>query len=40
MVYANTGIDLGHDFTAEDFIDRADDVLDMSDAEPKTKFWR
>jgi len=40
MVYANTGIDLGHDFTAEDFIDRADDVLDMSDAAPKTVFWR
>lgn len=40
MVYANTGIDLGHDFSAEDFIDRADEVLDMGDAEPKTKFWR
>jgi NAD(P)-dependent dehydrogenase (short-subunit alcohol dehydrogenase family) len=40
MVYANTGIDMGHEFSAEDFIDRADEVLDMSDAEPKTKFWR
>ena len=40
MVYANTGIDLGHEFSAEDFIDRAEDVLDMGDAEPKTKFWR
>jgi NAD(P)-dependent dehydrogenase (short-subunit alcohol dehydrogenase family) len=40
MVYANTGIDMGHDFEAEDFIDRVDEVLDMSDAEPKTTFWR
>lgn len=40
MVYANTGIDMGHEFEAEDFIDRVDEVLDMSDAEPKTTFWR
>ena len=40
MVYANTGIDLGFDLTAEDFLDAAADALDMSDAEPKTKFWR
>jgi NAD(P)-dependent dehydrogenase (short-subunit alcohol dehydrogenase family) len=40
VVYANTGIDMGHEFSAEDFIDRVDEVIDMSDAEPKTKFWR
>jgi NAD(P)-dependent dehydrogenase (short-subunit alcohol dehydrogenase family) len=40
MVYANTGIDMGHEFEAEDFIDRVDEVLDMSDAAPKTTFWR
>ena len=26
--------------TLEDFIDRAEEALDMSDAEPKTTFWR
>lgn len=40
MVYANTGVEMGHEFEAEDFLDRVDEVLDMSDAEPKTKFWR
>ncbi len=40
MVYANTGIDLGSNFTAEDYLARVDEVLDMSDAAPKTKFWR
>ena len=40
MVYANTGIDLGSGLSAEDFIDRAEEALDMSDAEPKTTFWR
>lgn len=40
VVYANTGINMGHDFTAEDYLDRVDEVLDMSDAEPKTTFWR
>lgn len=39
-VYANTGIDLGVDATAEDFIENADAALDMSDAVVKTKFWR
>ena len=39
-VYANTGVDLGIDFSAEDFFDKADDALDMSDATVKTKFWR
>ena len=39
-VYSNTGIDLGVDATAEDFIDNAEAALDMSDAELKTSFWR
>ena len=40
MVYANTGIDLGADLAAEEFLEAADQALDMSDAEPKTSFWR
>lgn len=40
MVYANTGVELGANATAEDFIAAADDALDMSDAIPKTTFWR
>lgn len=40
MVYANTGVDLGFDSDAEDFIEAADAALDMSDAQPKTTFWR
>jgi NAD(P)-dependent dehydrogenase (short-subunit alcohol dehydrogenase family) len=40
MVYANTGIDLGADASAEDFLEAADQALDMSDAEGKTSFWR
>ena len=40
MVYANTGIDLGAGATPEDFIDNAEQALDMSDAMPKTSFWR
>jgi NAD(P)-dependent dehydrogenase (short-subunit alcohol dehydrogenase family) len=40
MVYANTGVDLGADMAAEDLVERADEVLDMSDAEAKTSFWR
>jgi len=40
MVYANTGIELGKDLDAEDFLDAAEDALDMTDAEPKTSFWR
>lgn len=40
MVYANTGIDLGADLSPEEFLEAADQALDMSDAEPKTTFWR
>ncbi len=40
QVYSNTGIDLGANFAAEDFIAQADAASDMSDAEPKTTFWR
>lgn len=40
QVYANTGIDLGANVTGEDFIAQAEAALDMSDAEPKTTFWR
>ena len=40
MVYANTGVDLGEEATAEDFLAATDDILDMSDAVPKTTFWR
>ena len=40
MVYANTGIDLGADQQPEDFLSHAEQALDMTDAQPKTKFWR
>ena len=40
MVYANSGIKLGADLSADDFIDAAEDALDMTDAAPKTTFWR
>ena len=40
MVYSNSGIDLGIDADAEDFLENADRAPDMSDAEPKTTFWR
>ena len=40
MVFSNTGIDLGVDLDAEDLAHRADEALDMSDAEPKVSFWR
>jgi NAD(P)-dependent dehydrogenase (short-subunit alcohol dehydrogenase family) len=40
MVYANSGINLGADLSADDFIDAAEDALDMTDAAPKTTFWR
>ena len=40
MVYSNTGIDIGIDADAEDFLDAAEQALDMSDAEEKTTFWR
>ncbi len=39
-VYANTGLDLGENATAEDFMSHADEILDMSDAVLKTDFWR
>ncbi len=40
MVYSNTGIDLGPGLDAEDFLEAADQALDMTDAAPKTSFWR
>ncbi len=40
MVYANSGINLGTALSAEDFLDAAEDALDMTDAAPKTTFWR
>ena len=40
MVYANPGVDLGVDMDAEDFLDAADQALDMTDAAAKTTFWR
>ena len=39
-IFSNTGIDLGVDATEEDFLDHAEDALDMSDAVLKTDFWR
>jgi NAD(P)-dependent dehydrogenase (short-subunit alcohol dehydrogenase family) len=40
MVFSNTGIDLGADLAPEDFLEAAEQALDMTDAEPKTTFWR
>lgn len=40
MVYSNTGIDLGPGLDPEDFLEAADQALDMTDAAPKTSFWR
>ena len=40
MVYSNRGIDLGAELDAEDFLDAAEQALDMTDAAPKTTFWR
>lgn len=40
MVYSNSGIDLGAHLDAEDFLAVADQALDMTDAAPKTSFWR
>jgi NAD(P)-dependent dehydrogenase (short-subunit alcohol dehydrogenase family) len=40
MVFSNTGVDVGIDADAEDFIDVAEQALDMSAAQPKTTFWR
>ncbi len=39
-VFANTGVDLGVDCTYDDFVSNAETILDMSDAEMKTTFWR
>jgi len=39
-VFSNTGVDLGVDFTADDFSANAEKILDMSDAVMKTTFWR
>ncbi len=39
-VYSNAGVDLGSDATEEDFLGRVDDVLDLSEAELKTQFWK
>ena len=40
MVFSNKGIDLGPDMAPEDFLEVAEQALDMSDAAPKTSFWR
>ncbi len=40
MVFSNSGVDLGADMDPEDFLDAADQALDMTDAAPKTSFWR
>lgn len=40
QVYSNTGIDLGAGVTGDEFIAQAEAALDMTDAEPKTTFWR
>ncbi|MFT7687388.1 MAG: NAD(P)-dependent dehydrogenase (short-subunit alcohol dehydrogenase family) [Candidatus Azotimanducaceae bacterium] len=39
-IYANTGVDLGENASEQDFLDNVDDILDLSDASLKTKFWR
>jgi NAD(P)-dependent dehydrogenase (short-subunit alcohol dehydrogenase family) len=40
MIFSNKGVDLGTDATYEDFVEHAEEILDISDAEWKTKFWR
>ena len=40
MVFANSGVNLGSDLDAEDFIEVAEQALDMTDAAPKNSFWR
>jgi NAD(P)-dependent dehydrogenase (short-subunit alcohol dehydrogenase family) len=40
MVFSNKGIDIGIKADAEAFIDAAEQALDMSNAEPKSTFWR
>jgi NAD(P)-dependent dehydrogenase (short-subunit alcohol dehydrogenase family) len=39
-VFSNAGVDLGIDISAEDFSANAEAILDLSDAQLKTKFWR
>jgi NAD(P)-dependent dehydrogenase (short-subunit alcohol dehydrogenase family) len=39
-IFANKGLDLGADATYEDFVDHADEILDLGGAELKTSFWR
>ncbi len=40
MVFANSGVSLGSDLDAEDFIEVAEQALDMTDSGPKDSFWR
>ncbi len=40
MVFANSGVSLGSDMDAEDFIEVAEQALDMTEAAPKDSFWR
>ncbi|MEE2784859.1 MAG: SDR family NAD(P)-dependent oxidoreductase [Pseudomonadota bacterium] len=40
MVYSNTGVNLGSGASAEDFLESAEQAIDMRDAEAKTGFWR
>jgi NAD(P)-dependent dehydrogenase (short-subunit alcohol dehydrogenase family) len=39
-VFSNTGVDLGVDLTMDDFNENIEGILDMSDAQIKTSFWR
>ncbi len=39
-IFANKGADLGHEATYEDFVDHAEEILDLSQAGLKTTFWR
>jgi NAD(P)-dependent dehydrogenase (short-subunit alcohol dehydrogenase family) len=39
-IYSNTGVSLGENATAEDFFDNAEQVLDLSDAQLMSTFWR
>lgn len=40
MVFSNVGVNIGVDADAEDFLDAAEQAIDMSAAAPKTTFWR
>lgn len=39
-VFANKGVSLGTDFDFDDFLNHADDILELDSAEQKTTFWR